>query len=188
MRALARALADTAEDVARPEVRKHSRTLAEALRIRVRGHTAALFIPHYWAEFVNDGRRALPRRQKLYIWFKDPAQDPRFSGRQTPARRSQVRSLTRRQFRQALALAEQGKVVITRGPVRGVSPKRFFENTGGMLDFVSRRAGPTGEVRFRAHVIDRLRRELNVGGLRNVVAGKPVVLPIDRRTLRITLR
>ena len=106
--------------VKRGELRKGIHVLANRQRV-------IIFSWHYWARIVNDGRGAiqlpeLPDRVRPLIWFKDPSKDPRIrSG--YPKRRSQIKRLTRRQFRYH---RKQGNLIITdySGPVKAL---RFYE-------------------------------------------------------------
>lgn len=110
-----------------------SQTLASALTIRKTPEGAELYIPHYWALYVHDGRGAVkPRRSKFLVWFLDPKDDPRLSGGY-PERASDIIRLTRDQFREGLAenraRAAAGLppyMIVTKysGPTR---PNRFFE-------------------------------------------------------------
>jgi len=52
-----------------------------------------LTIPHYWAVIVHDGRKRVTAKPgRVLVWFRNPAQDPRFPGKSTPARLSDLRS------------------------------------------------------------------------------------------------
>lgn len=81
-----------------------SRTLRAALTSskdfnNLRG---ALTIPHYWAPYYHDGSRSFgPRRAKWLVWFVNPKDDPRTNyGTKYPVRESDVKRLTKEQFRQ----------------------------------------------------------------------------------------
>ncbi len=58
-------------------------------------------VPHYWARFIHDGRGPSPGAagSKILVWFRDPKDDPRYPGGVYPVRRSDVKRLTRGQFR-----------------------------------------------------------------------------------------
>ena len=95
-------------------------------------------VPHYWAKFLHDGRKALPyKRTGLYVWYKDPNEDPRLSGGY-PIYRSSVRRLTKEQFKRGKAA---GKLFLAKRVAAMDSSKEnpFFSNTGGL-------AGLTAEV------------------------------------------
>ena len=138
-------LAREAIKIARIAVGSYSRTLARSLKIEIRPDGAYLVIPHYWAVYVHDGRRGFSKPGGFLIYYRNPAQDPRFNGRQTPERARDVRPLTPREFREAKRLNRVAKkrrrrppVIITRavGPVRR-GPTNFFENNAGMASFIS---------------------------------------------------
>ena len=59
-------------------------------------------VPHYWARFAHDGRGPSPGVSgtgKILVWFRDPKDDPRYPGGVYPIRRSDIKRLTRGQFR-----------------------------------------------------------------------------------------
>lgn len=146
-------LGGAALNFAYPVVKRHSRILAAHLAlVRKRGGAAdgkasgSLRIPHYWAEFLHDGRgpvQAAPGRVLVY-WRKEWVEsDPRlFGGIHTAQTRSQERRLTYelyvRGLEENLRLARAGvpldqlPMVVTRssGPSEG---KFFF--TEGMEPF-----------------------------------------------------
>lgn len=68
------------------------------------GAKSALFIPHYWALFVHDGRGPVrPVHKRVLVWFADPRDDPRTDGtRNYPVRLDQRRRLTADQYRRGL--------------------------------------------------------------------------------------
>lgn len=146
---VARILARTAVKIAREEIRDHSRTLEKALKVELLPNgMARLVIPHYWAVYVNDGRNSFTSTNGWLIYYRNPAQDPRFNGRQTPARANQIGHLTRNQVNRARAMNRAAlkrgvsyrdlPVKFIRFPrrVKGVAAKRFFENDGGMRRFI----------------------------------------------------
>lgn len=64
--------------------------------------TGRLHVPHYWAQYVHDGRGPAPSvggTGKILVWFKDPKDDPRYPGGVYPVRQSEVRHLSRGQFK-----------------------------------------------------------------------------------------
>lgn len=75
-----------------------SGTLQQAMvvvKIRSGNSGAAykLFIPHYWATYVHDGRGTVrPKRGKWLVWFKDIRKDPRLYGGY-PVRLSEAKAL-----------------------------------------------------------------------------------------------
>lgn len=176
---VARVLARAAIKVARRAIRPHSRTLAKAVKIEFRPDGAALVIPHYWALYVHDGRGAIAKPSGFLIYYRNPAQDPRFAGRQTPERAREVRRLTSREFREAgrlnRAARKRGRplpVIIVRavGPVRK-GATNFFLNNAGMLPF---------KLEYPALARHRVEKDF-LAFLRPIF--KPGV--VEKRTLRI---
>lgn len=155
-----RALLDAAATIARPQVAKASNTLADAMTREIESSAVGfLFIPHYWAVYVNDGRVT----DSLLVWFKDPKDDPRLSGNEWAVRRNQVRRLTKLEWkawrlknRKAIA---DGRIVIVFSR-RPRLPKKFFDNNGGMSAFKSS-PGPIAKAMFSQHVKDSLGPLLN---------------------------
>lgn len=161
----------------RPLIRTYKgkpiRQLQRALRlVLVSDDKAVLRIPHYWAVYVHDGRNAPfgPRTSVFLIWWKDPRQDPRLSGGQTPERASQLRSLTPDEFRDAvqarddaLRAGRESPVVITRRVRRQTPPSRFFGNGPGegMAGFVVE-ANRIGQQEFKRFALNLLKNELGV--------------------------
>ena len=89
-----------------------------------------LTIPHYWAIYVHDGRRALTppfRTAKFLAWFRDPTKDPRLIDGEGPQRLSEVHYLrqvwSREQFKAALA---SGDLVLSRFAPATIPGERFF--------------------------------------------------------------
>lgn len=121
--------------VARRRVLKRipSETLRRTLGVAIVPPRAILFLQHYWALYVHDGRGSVrPRSATWLVWFTDPKDDPRLAGGY-PVRLSQVRRLTRAQFldglrrnREAAARGTKPFMVVRKvsGPARGVP---FFE-------------------------------------------------------------
>jgi len=143
-------LAQAAVVYARPSVERASRTLARALRVRYKaGQTekAAAHITHYWAVYVHEGRNPFSK-ETLIVWWRDPRDDPRLRGGQTPARAKDLRRLTKAEFAQALALRRDwiagggdpydSPVIITKTIRKETPAKRFFGNRAGegMFGFV----------------------------------------------------
>ena len=67
-------------------------------------------VPHYWARFIHDGRGPSPGASgtgKILVWFRDPKDDPRYPGGIYPVRRSDVKRLTRGQFRKWSRINQQ---------------------------------------------------------------------------------
>jgi hypothetical protein len=81
-----------------------SRTLRDAMTKQVRitraGYTGALYIPHFWALFVHDGRGGFgPQRATFLVYFVNDADDPR---KPTPERAKDQRRLTKAEFQAGL--------------------------------------------------------------------------------------
>ena len=91
-----------------------SRTLRRAMEVQIgrQGEgddlgedDGALYIPHYWATYLHDGRGPVHRKTAPYIiYFADIRDDPRVDGgRNYPVRASQIKKLTPSQYRAGLA-------------------------------------------------------------------------------------
>jgi hypothetical protein len=151
----------------RPRVRRASKTLASALTIRKDAAVGGglierrrLHIPHYWARYVHDGRPAMSaaghNSRGIFIWYKNPKQDPRDKGGY-PIRRGTRRKLTADELKRDKAA---GKVIIAKqvGPQKG---DPFFSTGpgGGMAGF-ERQVAELVKKRFSTHVRRRLGRHL----------------------------
>lgn len=117
----------------KPEI--PSKVLRRACRFQetketVLGSSGQLYIPHYWAVILHDGRRAVRTRgRKFLVWYKNPRQDPRLQGGKTPARyadRGKLQ-LTPQQFREEL---KKGRIIVSQKS-RAVKGKPFFGNKPG---------------------------------------------------------
>ena len=112
-----------------------SKTLRAAIRLVINEseERADLFIPHYWAIYYHDGRGAFgPDTARKLVFFDDPNDDPRIKGGR-PVRESDVRRLTKDQYREGLRRNQErasrgGRpfmyVVDSVGPSR---PRPFFD-------------------------------------------------------------
>lgn len=75
---------------------------------------ADIFIPHYWAVYYHDGREGFEAPGgRFLVYFSDPSDDPRIEGGY-PERVSEVRHLTREEFREGL---RQNDLAFDRGDV-----------------------------------------------------------------------
>ena len=180
----------------RPQI--PSRTLRRALRrVTVSALEGALFIPHYWAVYVHDGRRGFsasdsglgPVRGTFLIFYRNPSADPRFAGRQTPERAAAVQRLTRAQFRRALEefATGSGNVIITRR-VKGVRATPFFSNDpgGGMFGFVDQ-ANDVGQFEFRTFALGFLKRPLGITGFIPQLGSVGITIPVVKEEAIIRL-
>jgi len=143
---IAKAIGGAGVEYVRPKVEQGvggghgSRQLAAALRVRTTGtNSVAIHIPHYWAEYVHDGRTApvLPTSPvKAFVWFTNPLEDPRIPGGLTPERVSQLKhlKLPKGLFREML---QDGRIIVRRKIQKPTNASPFFENSGGMLGFSS---------------------------------------------------
>lgn len=155
-----------------------SSTLRDALEliVEVPENQARLYIPHYWAVYYHDGRRGFgPKSAPFLIFFADPANDPRFPGRQTPERADQIRRLTRAEYytglernRQRAKAGRRPFMYVIRDPSNPRRPGRvgpqqgtfFFEEGGAGL--AKEFSSPEGEVaqEFNRYVQDMIDDEL----------------------------
>jgi len=105
---LTQRLGEMAQAYALPKVMAASSQLGRALSlVRESNAVIKLFIPHYWAIYVHDGRgsygpgspatRGKPAR--FLVWFRNPNNDPRLRAGLQAIRRNQVRRLTKEQFK-----------------------------------------------------------------------------------------
>lgn len=120
------------------DARQASKTLSDDLTFhQPTDDTAVVYLPHYWAEYVHDGRDSitLPPGQYM-IYFPDKRDDPRTSGgTRYPTRQSQAkaRRLTRSEFRDFMRVnrdrAASGlpPIMVVANRVGGVPPIPFFE-------------------------------------------------------------
>lgn len=148
-----------------PNVRDASNTLANALSIVVDSSTQGhLYIPHYWAIYVNDGRGPVaPVVAKFLVWFRNPLDDPRIKDGY-PERASDIRRLTREEFRYwAAKNAEAGfghePMIVARSVKTPVAARHFFDNFGGMAFLwleINRAVNPVVREDIRASLGDLL--------------------------------
>jgi len=132
------------QDIVTPKI--PSKTLRDALEliIDVPGLEARLFIPHYWAEFLHDGRPGFSAPAgRFLVFYSNPADDPRRTGGR-PERASLEPHLTEDQFfgglEQNRINQEQGRsphmfVVQSVGPADGTP--FFEEGLSGLADAAS---------------------------------------------------
>lgn len=102
-RRLLETFAQVGKEIVLPQI--PSRTLREALQIIIDepGLESRLFIPHYWAVYLHDGRPGFSAPAgKSLVFFNDPEDDPRIFGTTSPERASQTRHLTREEFLEGL--------------------------------------------------------------------------------------
>lgn len=156
LRTLNRDIARDAEAHVRPRIRDISRTLAHFLKAELVAEQpgivlSALTVPHYWAHIVHRGRGpSRPSAASVLVWFRNPADDPRYPGGRYPQRLSEVRRLTkdewdywREQNRIAQEAGRPEPMIVARYS-KGVEAKPFFSNkppNGGMVGFPDRAIG-----------------------------------------------
>jgi len=82
-----------------------SKQLIEGLEaIELSDGVGILHIPHYWAAYVHDGRPPVtPQTASFLVWFKNPAEDPRYPGGRYPVYRRDIKRLSQAQFKAGLA-------------------------------------------------------------------------------------
>lgn len=110
-----------------------STTLRDALRVERVGGKWFVGVPHYWAVYYHDGRRAAQsnRDNGFLVWYKNPQDDPRHGGT-FPVRASQLRSLKQAgiSLERLRADIDSGRAVIARYSPRSrrrVAGKPFFK-------------------------------------------------------------
>ncbi len=146
------------------EIRRSARTSRTA--------GSRIYIDHYWARFVHDGRGTFgpPKGAQFYVWYKDRKEDPRLSASGGyPRRFREVRRLTKEEFvadKKAGKLywwdknAGHGRTEVT----KGVPASPFFSNGagGGMRGF-SKKAGSIVAPRWSAYITTkRLKKFLSI--------------------------
>ncbi len=145
--------------------------IRKAARSR-RAAGARIYIDHYWARFVHDGRGKFgpPKGSQFYVWYKDRKEDPRLSASGGyPRRFREVRKLTREEF---IRDKKAGKLVwvdarLGVGKVHtGVPGSPFFSNAagGGMRGF-SKTAGSIVAPRWSNYLLTkRLKKYIAITG------------------------
>lgn len=93
------------DNIVRATPIRHFGRLRDSFRYIANRSSVSIFSSYYWARFVNDGRKAI--RNKLMIFYLDPAEDPR-NALDYPHRRAELRPLTRKELRD-----DREKIVVT---------------------------------------------------------------------------
>ena len=91
------------EQIVLPQI--PSRTLQAALQLIIDEPEmeARLFIPHYWAVYLHDGREGFSAPAgKSLIFYANPEDDPRIAGTTSPERASATRHLSRKEYEDGL--------------------------------------------------------------------------------------
>lgn len=155
---VSRGLANNAKE--RVRLRVQSSTLRDALRVIRDRNRWFIGVPHYWAVYYHDGRRAArsTRENGFLVWYKNPSDDPRHGGN-FPVRASQLRSLRQSgiSLERLRADIEAGRAVIARTSPRSgrsVAGKPFFIE--GLRGFFQSGGSRFAERTFR----DTLKREM----------------------------
>ncbi len=135
-------IAKRARTYVRPKVK--SKTLRNALTVVRRSASArrvvhGVYVPHYWAVYVNDGRRGFfARRGGALAWFPNSEDDPRLKTGH-PVRVSDRRKL-RIGKKEMRRLRKQKKLVFSK-KVRATKGEHFFDNDRGMRGFEREASG-----------------------------------------------
>ena len=114
-----------------------SRAISESFTIleyRVDPPHIEIYSPYYWAVYYKEGVDFIrfPKKSPWLIWYKNPEDDPRIAPvpRGYPVRRSDVRSFTDLEFKQARKDQKTGKAffALAAGPIpaHDWTPKTFF--------------------------------------------------------------
>jgi hypothetical protein len=135
-----------------------SKTLRAAMRLIINEseERADLFVPHYWAIYYHDGRGSVhPVNARKLVFFDDPSDDPRIKGGR-PVRESDVKRLTKEQYREGLRRNREramrgGRpfmyVVDSVGPSR---PRPFFDK---LSEGAAQRAAPIVHREFERELL-----------------------------------
>jgi len=170
-RRLARVLAEDARAWAEPEIRRHSKTLADALQVLSKTEGVArsrVYLDHYWAVYVHDGRGAPfgPTKARVLVWFRNPKNDPRLKNGYPV--RAGIRRLSKDEIifwqgenRQARKLGLPLPMIVTPMVKNRTQPTLFFENEAGMFGFASVAHRKAGKI-VSAFVLDSIGADLNI--------------------------
>jgi len=145
-----------------------SRTLQRMTRVVIsKERFARVVVPHYWAIYHHDGRRAIDmtNRPGFMVFFEDPRDDPRTDGtKRYPVQRKDIQHLTKAQFEAGLeentrrrkAGIETPYMIVTKrvGPADGT---HFFSE--GLKTFPSEAAHEIRS-RFRTHLLLGIDRDV----------------------------
>lgn len=129
----------------RPKIPSNTLRRSLELRYELSRDVVRIHVPHYWALYVHEGRGPVyPVQATVLVWFRNRNNDPRLPGGRYPERASEIRHLTREQFkfwlrenRLARARGVPVPMIVVSSVQKGVEPVRFFSNEpgGGMAGF-----------------------------------------------------
>lgn len=128
-----------------------SATLQNNIRVRRNpsGSGHQMYLPHYWAIYIHEGRGPVTPKEKLYlVWFRNPKDDPRI--RKTYGVKRPPRSLKPSEWKfwngenaKAKRAGQPVPMIVTQfaGESRsyragGRFPSRFWGNEAGMRGFI----------------------------------------------------
>jgi len=97
----AKRVAKKAEDFVKPKIRSNQLRMSLYKKVDLEDPTKwALVVPQFWAAALHYGRgRVTPKNATVLVWFRDPKNDPRLFNGNSPIRKSEVRKLTKAEFR-----------------------------------------------------------------------------------------
>lgn len=118
--------------IAKPKI--PSKTLRNALRYqphpegpKIFRSVGRLYIPHYWAVMVHDGRDKIETKgNKRLVWYRR-GRDPRYPKRARYSDQPRPLDLEKEEFQR---LAKEGKIVV-RNSTPAVKKRPFFGNAPG---------------------------------------------------------
>jgi len=166
-----------------------SRQLRKSMNRRVLQSTinfakGIINVPQYWAIYYHSKRAIIhPNSKSCLVWFRDPKDDPRLVNGESPMYKSQVRGLTKGEWKkwkkknaEAKAANQPVPMIITkRSPFKtvGVSwyGNPFFSNgPGGGMERLGKEVGRIAE----QEVYAEMERFLKSSGLKNKMIVKNV--------------
>ncbi len=146
---LLRAFLDSGKAQATPQI-PSEQLRAGLIAEEMTSSTGRLHVPHYWAQWVHDGRGPAPGSTgstSILVWFRNPKDDPRYPGGIYPVRKSQIRHLSRGEFKKWSRINQRiinryrnstGKSALTASDYRAMDlPMIIAKNSPGDRGFVT---------------------------------------------------
>ena len=147
-----------------------SKTLRRALRYVIASNKRAyLYIPHYWALYVHDGRLPFSMPPGKYlVWFRNPALDPRLKGGQTPERANRLLHLSPAEFKSWLEKNKEARaqglpppMIVVRQIHKATRGTFFFDNNVGMKGYAAKASKAVGPF-VRGYMLSQVADLMNI--------------------------